>query len=49
VPVLHEVLVAKNEEQAKARCLSTEINRGTEAARAAIRIVYALRRILKGE
>ena len=49
VRVLHEVLVAKNEEQAKARCLSPEINRGTEAARAAIRIVYALRRILKGE
>jgi 6,7-dimethyl-8-ribityllumazine synthase len=49
VPVLHEVLVAKNEEQAKARCLSPEINRGTEAARAAIRIINALRQILKGE
>jgi 6,7-dimethyl-8-ribityllumazine synthase len=47
VPVLHEVLVAKNEEQAKARCLSPDINRGTEAARAAIRIVHALRQILK--
>ena len=47
VPVLHEVLVAKNEEQAKARCLSPELNRGTEAARAAIRIVHALRQIVK--
>jgi 6,7-dimethyl-8-ribityllumazine synthase len=47
VPVLHEVLVAKNEEQAKARCLSPELNRGTEAARAAIRIVHTLRQILK--
>jgi 6,7-dimethyl-8-ribityllumazine synthase len=47
VPVLHEVLVAKNEEQAKARCLSPDINRGTEAARAAIRIVHTLRQILK--
>jgi 6,7-dimethyl-8-ribityllumazine synthase len=47
VPVLHEVLVAKNEEQAKARCLSPDINRGTEAARAAVRIVHALRQILK--
>jgi 6,7-dimethyl-8-ribityllumazine synthase len=47
VPVLHEVLVAKNEEQAKARCLSPDLNRGTEAARAAIRIVHALREILK--
>ena len=48
VPVLHEVLVVKNDEQAKARCLSPEINRGTEAARAAVRIVHALRQILKG-
>ncbi len=48
VPVLHEVLVVKNEDQAKARCLSPELNRGTEAARAAVRIVHALREILKG-
>jgi 6,7-dimethyl-8-ribityllumazine synthase len=48
VPVLHEVIVVKNEEQAKDRCLSPGINRGTEAARAAVRIVRTLREILKG-
>jgi 6,7-dimethyl-8-ribityllumazine synthase len=48
IPILHEVLVVKNDEQAKARCLSPEINRGTEAARAAARILQALGQIRKG-
>ena len=45
IPVLHEVLVVKNHEQAKARCLLAEINRGTEAARAAIGMLRALSQI----
>ena len=38
VPVIHAVLSLKNTEQARERCLEGRINRGAEAARAAVEI-----------
>ena len=38
VPVINVVLCFDNEDQARVRCLEDRINRGTEAARAAVEI-----------
>jgi len=45
VPVINVVLCFDGEEQAEVRCLGNEINRGTEAARAAVEISNVLSKL----
>lgn len=45
IPVIHGVLFVDNEKQARERCMESEINRGVEAARAAVAAARALRNI----
>ena len=48
VPVINVVLSFDNEDQARARCLERKINRGTEAARAAVEIANVLSEVRRG-
>jgi len=47
VPVINVVLSFDNESQARQRCLENKINRGTEAARAAVEIAGAMSKLRK--
>ena len=45
LPVIHEVLLLENVQQARERCLNARNNRGIEAARTAIEMTRVMRRV----
>ena len=45
LPMIHEVLLLENVQQAKERCLDARNNRGIEAARTAVEMMRVMRRV----
>ena len=45
IPIIHEVLLLENEQQAKERCLGEKYNRGAEAALTAIEMAQVMKNL----
>lgn len=48
-PVIHEVILVDTEDEARERCMGEQINRGVEAARAALAMVRTMQVLRSGK